>query len=90
MGNSGCKWDELEDPDELELTAAEVKAIKALKRVAQTWPKSLWLFSASGSLCVMKKKDGERVMCSDNRGGQAVDSAYVVDTINILNDGGDW
>jgi hypothetical protein len=65
----------------------EDQAIKALKRLAKRWPKSLWLFSASGSLCVMRTtKHGDPA--ATPRGG--VDPDYIVDTINIPNDGGDW
>ncbi len=65
----------------------EAKAITALKRVAERWPDSLWLFSASGTLCVMRKgPDGEHVM----RKGAGVDPDYEVATIDIENSGGDW
>jgi hypothetical protein len=70
-----------------DLTAKERKAIGDLKRVAATWPKSLWLFSASGTLCVMMKDaDGERVRHPAGN----VDAAWVADDIRIENDGGDW
>lgn len=69
------------------LTDEENKAIRSLKRIAKAWPKSLWLYSASGSLCVMKRnEDGERAESST--GG--VDPDYIVDHIDIPNDGGDW
>lgn len=35
------------------LTDKEIKAIRSLRRLAKTWPKSLKLFGWSGSLCVM-------------------------------------
>lgn len=69
------------------LTEEEKKAIAALKRVAAKWPESLWLFSASGSLHVMRYgKDGHPVMT----GNQGHDPDSVAATINIPNDGGDW
>lgn len=69
------------------LTVEEKKAIAALKRLAANWPKSLWLYSASGSLCVMQKnKNGER---ATNRGG-GFDADFALATIPIENDGGDW
>ena len=72
-----------------DLTREERLAIAALKRVAKRWPKSLWLFSASGTLCVMKcGPDGEEV-CLPGVGG-GVDPEYMVDRIDIDNDGGDW
>jgi hypothetical protein len=68
-------------------TSEEKKAIEALKKIADKWPKSLWLFSASGSLCVMRRgSNGEQVM--KKNGG--VDSDFIVDEIDIPNDGGDW
>lgn len=70
-----------------EPTPEERKAIRTLKRIAKTWPKSLWLFSASGSLHVMQAdRDGSHVHTRD--GG--IDPDYLLDTINIPNDGGDW
>lgn len=72
----------------LELTKEEQRAINSLKRLAKNWPKSLWLFSGSGSLHVMRVgEEGEQVM-NDQQG---VDPDYVVATIDgIPNDGGDW
>lgn len=71
----------------MNITPEEKRAIAALKKLAKTWPKSLWLFSASGSLCVMKNdEDGERRI----RDGGGVDDAALVTQINIPNDGGDW
>lgn len=69
-------------------TPEEAKAIASLKRIAKKWPKTLWLFSASGSLNVMRcGPDGEHVMNKSNGG---VDQDYSLDTINIPNSGGDW
>jgi hypothetical protein len=71
----------------IEPTADELRAMRALRRLAKTWPKSLWLFSASGSLCVMRaRQDGNHYITPD--GG--IDPDYVFGTINIPNDGGDW
>ena len=70
-----------------DLTADELKAIAALQRVAKTWPKSLWLFSASGSLNVMKK-NAAGDMAETAYGG--FDQEFSVAKINIQNDGGDW
>lgn len=56
---------------------AEKKAIRDLKRIAKSWPQTLKLFSASGSLMVLK-----------NVGG-APDTHDVIDQIEgIPNDGG--
>lgn len=67
----------------------EQAAIDALKRVAKIWPKSLWLYSASGTLCVMKKKSGKRAMVGFRK-SPGFDQDYIVDEVNIENDGGDW
>lgn len=70
-----------------ELTPEEKRAIAGLKRIAKKWPKTLWLFSASGTLCVMRTDDdGERA----HTRGAGVDPDFVVETIQIPNDGGDW
>lgn len=69
------------------ITPDEARAIKSLQRLAKTWPKSLWLFSASGALNVMKKgADGQRVILRN----YGVDPDYSLATIKIENDGGDW
>lgn len=70
----------------MEITKEEQSAIKALKTVAKKWPKSLWLFSASGTLCIMKCKPDGRVAMAKFGG---VDPDYIVDHIDIKNDGGD-
>lgn len=65
----------------------EERAVAALRRIAKRWPRSLWLFSGSGALHVMRTNAaGERVCTS----GGGVDPAYSVATIDIPNDGGDW
>ena len=93
----------MSDKDRIQLTAQEKAAIRYLKRLAARWPKSLWLFSGSGSLNVMKcGEDGERVYTGsdpgrhwqvrhDEAGEQGgVNREYVVAVIDIPNDGGDW
>lgn len=68
-------------------TSQERAAIATLKRLAKRWPKTLWLFSAAGSLCVMRNgPDGRPVTVSDS----GMDQDYVLDTIDIPNSGGDW
>ena len=69
------------------VTKKEQLAVNALKKVAKKWPKSLWLFSANGTLCIMKKDIDGHVAILPTLG---VDPDYVVDTIDIENDGGDW
>lgn len=75
-------------PD-FDLTPEEQAAIRELKKLAKKWPKSLWLFSGSGSLHVLRTTpEGEHAMT--RRGG--VDPEYVVADLGstIPNDGGDW
>jgi hypothetical protein len=60
------------------LTEDEAKAISALKRLARRWPKTLTLFSWSGSLYVMKPSP-ERTY----------EEAIVVNINGIPNEGGD-
>jgi hypothetical protein len=72
---------------DIELTSEELKAIKRLQNAAKNFPKTLWLFSASGILYVMKKdKNGKHAMLS--HGG--VDQEYIIARVEIENDGGDW
>jgi hypothetical protein len=72
---------------ELTPTGEEARAIRALKRLAKRWPSSLWLFSASGSLCVMRSgEDGKHVHTAE----YGIDPRYSLDTIDISSDGGDW
>jgi hypothetical protein len=61
---------------EIEITKDEQKAIKSLERLAKKWPKSLSLFSWSGTLLVMKRIDDGRLGCVEEISG-------------INNDGGD-
>ena len=78
----------------IDLTDDERRAIASLKRVAKKWPDSLWLFSASGDLCVMKKNEAGEIALLGNLDyefkGNAVDPDYLVEQIDIENDGGDW
>lgn len=70
-----------------ELTQEELKAIKSLHRLAKTWPKTLWLFAGEGEYISILKygKDGQMM----NESG-VVDQDYIVDSVKIPNDGGDW
>ncbi len=76
----------------METTKAEARAINLLKKAARHWPDSLWLFANGHSLYVMQKRDGKRAMLHGRyihrEGG--VDPDYVVATLDIENDGGDW
>lgn len=81
----------------MKLSKQEHDAINDLKALGGRWPKSLWLFSASGTLHVMKKDSNNRVYHplhisgSGPSSGGGVDPDYIVATIQgIENDGGDW
>lgn len=70
----------------VEVTKEEAAAIAALQMLARKWPKTLWLFSANGSLCVMKKNGaGEREETSG-----VYDPDFCVGEVPIENDGGDF
>jgi hypothetical protein len=73
--------------DDRPLTAEEKNAIRTLKALANRWPASLWLFSAGGTLHVMRNnREGRRVV--DESGSMDRDAS--ITTVNIPNDGGDW
>lgn len=63
---------------ELVLTKEEERAVAALNRLAKRWPKSLQLFSWSGSLHVLKPGDG-----------RTIEAATVTTIAGIPNSGGD-
>lgn len=71
----------------LQPTVEEAQAIRALKRLARRWPRQLWLFSAAGSLHVMKADEQGR---HHYRSDQSVDPSFSLATVDIPNDGGDW
>lgn len=68
------------------LTKKEEEWIKEFKKICKKCPKKLWLFSANGTLNIMKTPDDGETL-NDN-GGCNQDN--VVDWANITNDGGDW
>ena len=73
----------------VQLNKEEIQATADLIKLAKRWPKSLWLYSAGGTLHVMKcGPQGERVVLPERGGG--VDPAFDVGTVDIPNDGGDW
>lgn len=76
------------------LTTEEKTAIKALQRLAKKWPKSLWLYSAAGSLHVMRRReDGAPAGTTFKARGSdygGVAPEFIAATIKIANDCGDW
>ena len=70
------------------LTKEEKNAIASLRRMAAKWPRSLWIFAAAGSCCVMKKGPDGRQFTGF---GGGVDPDYHVTTVKEMPiDGGDW
>lgn len=70
----------------LEPTIEEMQMIRALVRLSRRWPSSLWVFAAGGQLHVMRAGDeGEHI-----KNGEGNDPAYVLASIDIPSDGGDW
>jgi len=66
------------------LTTAEV--IRRLERLAKRWPDHLWLFAASGQLCLMRKDaGGNRVLEGDQMSQEAMETSFPIEC-----DGGDW
>lgn len=62
-----------------DLNASERRAIESLRKLAKRWPKTLYLFSNSGTLEVHKADDG----------GAVCDATLVDNIYGIRNDGGD-
>ena len=71
-------------------TEEEARAIRSLKRVARKWPKSLWLYAGSGGLHVMRADPDGGHYHGGPGGRDAVDPDYLIDTIDLPADGGDW
>lgn len=72
----------------MELTKQEELAIELLKKAARHWPESLWLLAAPSGLHVMRYSDnGEKAVTGIGKG---FDPEFILDTINIECDGGDW
>lgn len=69
--------------DNPNLTIEELRAIRALKRLAKSWPQSLMLFSQSGSLVVIRSDEQDLSV-------EKSQLRYVADIPGIPNDGGDW
>lgn len=50
---------DIKAPESVPLSSAEEEAIKTLEKLAKKWPKTLMLFSWSGSLVVVRQRGGE-------------------------------
>lgn len=76
-----------DEKGELIVTKKEQKSIDSLKRLSKSWPKSIWIFAADGSLNIMKCNEVNDIAINSVGG---VDQNYLIDTIPIMSDGGDW
>lgn len=72
----------------LRVTKKEQHAIDSLKKLAETWPDTLWLFCNGMSISIMKYGPNGEQMTLGAGGG--MDPAFRVDSVDINNDGGDW
>jgi hypothetical protein len=71
-----------------DLTPEEAKAIRALQRLARSWPRSLTLISMGGGLHVMHTGDPR---FDGDKNSSAERGEVVLETIQgIPSDGGDW
>jgi hypothetical protein len=75
-------------PD-LELSQAELMAIRALKKVARTFPPTLWIFTTgSGDTYIMRKKAHGEIAFKDDG---YPDRDYIVDNLHGIHiDGGEF
>ncbi len=71
---------------DVKLTKKEWAAIKALQKLAECWPSTLWVFAGSGFSIVKTKPDGSRAVRPDG----SYDQEYKAAEINIPCDAGDW
>ena len=68
------------------LTAEEKRAIRALKKLAENWPETLWLFAGDETLAVLRLgPEGKRMYKNG-----AVDQDFMVASIWLPSDGGDY
>jgi len=71
-------------------TKAELKWIEDFQLLAKRCPKSLWLFSASGTLHVMKTPPNGEQMGAGPRGEGVNFNNSLAIIKGIQSDGGDW
>lgn len=72
----------------MKLTNKEKTAIAALEQLERQWPETLWLF-CNGMKVYIMKKDAEGNHATLKEGG-GMDPDYIVGTVDIDSDGGDW
>lgn len=73
-------------------TPEEAKWINEFKRLAKRCPPSLWLYAGENPLSIMRyrEEDGKPAFGGMNPSPYGYDQAYIVGTVKIANDGGDW
>jgi len=71
----------------MEITKEEKKAIATLKRLEKNWPKTIWLFATGNAINIIKC--GENGSHIEDKNG-TMDQKYIIDSVNINNDGGDF
>jgi hypothetical protein len=70
------------------MTPDEKRVVRALQRLAKSWPPSLWLFAGSGGVHVMRKNADGSIATNPDGG---FDQSMCVEHIRgIEADGGDW
>jgi hypothetical protein len=74
----------------MEPTRTQAAWFNKLKKLLDNAPDGVWLYLASGTLCMMAKgKNGERVRDTS----YGVDQVYILDEYTpakVVMDGGDW
>ena len=68
-----------------DLTPEERKAIRAIKRIAKTWPDTLWLFADGGAILFLRTGPGGRHVVDEHG---CVDRSYEVGSVSIPAEGG--
>ena len=63
------------------------KALKAFERLWKECGDDYWIFAATGTLCLMRKENGDRMLTDDG----CMDPAAIVQSYEGIEcDGGDW
>jgi hypothetical protein len=68
----------------------EEQAIRALRRLGERWPKSLWLFAAGGDLWIMAEPESGHRGDRFDRSSCLVRQELAIESVPIPCDGGDW
>ena len=75
----------------MEPTAEESRWIERLRKVCADMPQSCWLFAADSGICVMRRGQyGRHAIVGDAREGGGMDQKYILASVKVDADGGDW